>query len=185
MKRVPLHSSAFLKPPLISHRSSSTEGGMGMKWSRWTLAGVQGWKGGQFVGQCWWDTRRSEGLAHILGTWSSSPSPITDETCASLSVFLCPLILLETMPQKASLKTQGDRNKTKIFRIGGGEKKGCEILNLTRSHWNEVFSFWIFLGLLKYTSGRITAPLYVSVISRLEDLQKTFLQCPRKVYRIV
>lgn len=55
MKRVPLHSSAFLKPPLISHRSSSTEGGMGMTWSRWTLAGIQGGKGGQFVGQCWWD----------------------------------------------------------------------------------------------------------------------------------
>jgi len=53
------------------------------------------------------------------------------------------------MPEKASLKTQEDRNKTKIFRIGGGEKKGCEILNMTRSHWNEVacFSFgyfWVF-----------------------------------------
>lgn len=76
-------------------------------------------------------------------------SPITDGTLASCSAFLSPLILLETMPEKASLKTQEDRNKTKIFRIGGGEKKGCEILNMTRSHWNEVacFSFgyfWVF-----------------------------------------
>lgn len=82
-------------------------------------------------------------------------------TVRTLSVFLCHLILLKTVPEKASLKTQEDRNKTRIFRISGGETKDCEILNMTRSRCNEVACF-AFLGCKIYNWQDNTLAVFVS-----------------------
>lgn len=167
----PLHSSAFPKPPVISHRPSNAEGGMGMKRSRWTLAGVQGGKGRQFVGQCWWETRRSEGLAR-------SSSPVSNywwNSCISLC------LPFSSHPpwnhaRKGLPKDTGRQKQDKDFqdRWRGKERLWNIKHDEVSLEWSGMFFFWIFLGLLKCTSGRINAMLYVSIISRMENLQQTF-----------
>lgn len=140
-----------------------------MKRSRWTLAGVLGGKVGRFVGQCWWEAQGSKGLAYVLSVLAvPANSPITDGALVSLSLLSHPPWY---RARKSLPKDTGRQKQDKDFQDRWRGKKGCEILNMTRSHWNEVLcfpfgNFWVLQG------GWIAAPLYVSGVSRLEDLKQ-------------
>lgn len=169
-------AGAFLKPPLISHRSSSTEGGDGNEVKQVN----SGWHPGR---------ERQTVCRSVLMGYTEEWRPCPSSRCSQFQPSLLLLMELVHLSLSSSLLSSSFKPCQKgLPKDTGRQKQGKDFQDRWRGkerlwnikhdevslEWSGMFSFWIFLGLLKYTSGRITAPLYVSVISRLEDLQKTF-----------